>query len=128
MANVILNAAKFLKVLSVGDTFWYMSSDDIKPLAIVGPCVVDKIGAVEVDGGNEEPLVLVTYHRGKKVESNSVSYLTDRWRGVFLSKNDATKYLASRKKAFATDKKLIALVKKRKQEFIDSLQEDPWHS
>lgn len=122
MANVILSAAEFLKVLSVGDTFWYMTECNFVPEGIFGPCVIDKIKK-EKCGYNG--VIFIHYHTGTIERIDVPEYLTDSSRGVFLSEDDANKYLAARKKAFEKSSRLIGRAIKRKGRVQrDSLYDD----
>jgi hypothetical protein len=120
MAKVILNTAEFLKVLSVGDVFWYMICDYcFVPNGIVGPCIVEKTKK------DKKGMTMISFRvgkNGKKVE-RCLENITDCWHGVFLSRKDALKHLKVGKYAFANDPELIKMRKKLEAALTLTLEE-----
>lgn len=122
MIKAILSEEEFLKVLSVGDKFWFINSImGSGPICIEGPCIIDEIKR-EKSGDKilirvffKQKICIGTLQEEVVETDRAVSDLTNRWHGVFLSKEDARKYFLVRKHAYKTDPKLIRELRKERK-------------
>jgi hypothetical protein len=115
MGKVILSVEEFMQTFKPGDKFWHMTSWFGEPTSIKGPIIIERFE--EYEEGHPK----VIYKRkscfsDEIVETyDFVADLTNRWHGVFLTKEDAQAYFEERKHAYATDPKLIAEVQREKE-------------
>ena len=114
--KVISTESEFLATFKVGDTFLHMESLLCKPTWVVQATIREF---------REDGWVVIEDEKGKSCfkTRHHVNDLTNRFHGVFTSKEDAEAYLAERKIAYETDPELIAEAAKAEKSFEDEEEE-----